>query len=56
MNGYTFAAKKVNFDGQPGYIVTQYRDGEKRCEQFVTEDNFDEFCRAIGTTPMLIEQ
>lgn len=55
MAGYRFTAQTVNFQGEDGYIVKQYRaDGEIATEQFVGADVYEDFCKAIGITPELI--
>ena len=50
MNGFT--ARKVNFDGTPGYMVKQYMDGKMVVEQFVSETAYEMFCDAIGKSPI----
>ena len=38
-----FEAKECNFDGIPGYMVTQYIDNKAVCEQFVAEETMVDF-------------
>ena len=49
-----FTARKIDFDGTPGYIVCQYHDGEKVVVQFVSEKDYEEFCSVIGIEPIMI--
>lgn len=48
-NGFT--AKKTVFNDRDGFMVTQWIDGENMIEQFVRDDEYDEFCEFIGTIP-----
>lgn len=53
---YTFTAKEVYLQDEPGYIVCQYReDGEKSVEQFIYRENYEHFCKVIGVEPKIIE-
>lgn len=46
-----FVAKECNFQGEPGYMVSQIHDGRKVVEQFVAKSYYEQFCKAIGTQP-----
>ena len=52
---YEFIAKKVNFEGNPGYFVSQLHNGKVVVEQFISEECYAEFCKAIGIVPELLE-
>lgn len=49
-----FTAKPCNFQGVSGYTLEQYHKGVVICSQFVSEDVFDEFCKQIKITPLII--
>lgn len=51
-NGFT--AKKQTFQGVPGYMVKQYRDGLQVMEQFISLKAYKPFFEAIGTQPEYI--
>lgn len=55
MDKYQFIAKKVNFQGEEGYMVSQLRDGEAMCKQFVPEKVYKKFCKAINMIPKIVE-
>ena len=48
-----FIAKPCNFQGVPGYMLDQYRDGHVVCSQFVQESSFDYFCKVAGIIPKI---
>lgn len=50
-----FVAKKINFNGTSGYMVSQLAGGKTICEQFISEDGYKSFCEAIGIVPGMIE-
>lgn len=50
-----FTAKEVNFQGDPGYMVCQYHNGEKVVEQFIFRENYEHFCKVIGVKPKIIK-
>lgn len=50
-----FTAKKVTFDGTPGYMVLQYSNGKVVVEQFIPEESFEFFCSKISFAPILID-
>ncbi len=52
---YTFAAKEVDLQGELGYMVYQYRNGEKVVEQFIPRENYKHFCNVIGVEPKIIK-
>ena len=57
MGKYRFTAKKCTFEGVPGYMVTQYRaDGTMASDGFTPADEYEDFCKAIGTVPELITE
>ena len=43
-----FTAKKINFQGEPGYMVCQYHNGEKVAERFVAEVVYAKYCKEAG--------
>ena len=51
----TFTAKEINFQGEPGYIVCQYHNGEKVVEQFVSGKVYKQFCKDVGIEPEIIK-
>lgn len=48
-----FIAKKCNFQGEHGFMVSQIHKGEKIAQQFVSESAYKDFCDAIGIIPEL---
>ncbi len=48
---YKFIAKECNFQGEPGYMVSQIHEEKKVVEQFVSKSYYKEFCEAIGIEP-----
>lgn len=42
-----FQSEKVIFCGDPGYMVSQYHNGEKVVEQFIRDADYEAFCEAI---------
>jgi hypothetical protein len=50
-----FKAIEVNFQGTPGYMVSQYVGGEQVTEQFISKDRYKAFCNSIGTVPEIAE-
>lgn len=50
-----FVARKISFQGEAGYMVSQVKDGETMVEQFVSDDGYEAFCEAIGMEPTLVE-
>lgn len=51
-----FKAVEVNFQGVPGYMVSQYVNGEQVVEQFVSKDCYELFCNSIGMVPEIAEE
>lgn len=49
-----FTARKINFDGIPGYMVCQYHNGEKVVEQFVSGEIYALFCETAEIEPEII--
>lgn len=54
MIGYRFTAEPVNFEGEDGYFVKQYRGELVVTEQFVGADGYEAFCKAIGDRPEIL--
>lgn len=52
-NGFT--AKKINFQGVPGFMVCQYHNGVKVAGQFVAETVYNQFCKMAGIEPKMVE-
>ena len=48
-----FIAKPCNFQGENGYMLDQYHDGNVVCSQFVPESSFDYFCKVAGIIPKI---
>jgi len=53
-----FVAMPVMFEEIPGfitagYMVSQYRNGVKVIEQFVSGAVYEDFCRAINIVPVM---
>ena len=48
-----FYAFSCNFQGTPGYMVKQFHDDKMVCEQFISQQAFEEFCRAAGIVPVV---
>ena len=56
MEKYRFTAQECNSNGEPGYIVTQYRDdGTIATDGWVPADGYADFCAAIGEVPEMVE-
>ena len=51
-NGFT--AERMNFCGEPGYMLTQYRNGEEVVKQFLDDLSYSDFCRAYNINPVII--
>lgn len=49
-----FQAKQVIFCGEPGFMVSQYHNGEKVIEQFVSDADYKAFREAINIDPVNI--
>lgn len=49
-----FTAKEWDFQGEPGYMVSQFHNGEKAVEQFIPKSSYKFFCDAIGVQPEII--
>ena len=50
MEKYKFTAKECTFEDAPGYMVIQYReDWTKAAEGWIPTDECENFCKAIGT-------
>lgn len=50
-----FVASKCNFQGEPGYMVSQLHEGKVVARQFVAASVFDRFCAAIGIVPEIAD-
>lgn len=50
-----FIAEKTNWQGEDGYQVRQYHDGEMVCSQFVPGRYFETFCKEAGIEPEMAE-
>lgn len=50
-----FTAKECNFQGDPGYILSQIRNGETIITQFIQKSAFQDFCRMTGINPEMID-
>lgn len=49
MSKYRFTSEEVNFEGEDGYFVKQYReDGQLASGNFVGKAYYEDFCKAIG--------
>ena len=46
-----FTAKKVNFQGEDGYMVKQIMDGKVVVDQFISKDGYEGFIKAIDVVP-----
>lgn len=56
MEKYRFTAQECNSNGEPGYMVTQYReDGTIATDGWVPADGYAEFCAAIGAVPERVD-
>lgn len=51
-----FSARKCNFCGTDGYMVSQYIHGKKVVSQFISEEGYEAFCKSIGCVPVIDEQ
>lgn len=49
-----FIAKKVNWCGTPGYMVSQIRNSKEIGKQFIPEEVYKDYCRMIGTEPEIV--
>lgn len=49
-----FTAKEWDFQGEPGYMVSQFLNGRKTVEQFIPKSSYKFFCDAIGVQPEII--
>lgn len=56
MKIYRFESRKVNFQGEFGYMVKQFRGDKCVTEQFVSETGYKDFCQALGIVPELVER
>lgn len=56
MSGYKFTAKKVNFQGEDGFYVKQYRGEKVVVEQFIPAECFESFCKTVGVKPEMIQE
>lgn len=57
MDKYKFTAQKCAFNGNPGYMIAQYRtDGTKATEGWMPAEEYATFCAAIGTEPEKITE
>ena len=48
-----FYAFSCNFQGTPGYMVKQFLNDRMVCEQFVSQEVFEEFCKAVRIVPVI---
>ena len=48
-----FYAFSCNFQGTPGYMVKQFHNDRMVCEQFVSQEVFEELCKAVGFVPVI---
>lgn len=46
-----YTAEKCSFDGNIGYMVSQWQGEKQIGKQFVPEQDYKEFCEAIGCIP-----
>jgi hypothetical protein len=51
-----FKAYEVSFQGEPGYMVSQYKNGKQVIEQFISKAGYKMFCDIIGTVPEIVEE
>ena len=51
--GNGLKAIPVIFNGESGYMVSQYHNGKMVVEQFVPESAYKDFCEAIGIVPVM---
>ena len=49
-----FTAKECNFQGKPGYMVSQFHDGQKVTEQFIPKSVYKSYCKAADIQPEII--
>ena len=49
-------AVRTVFNYQYGYMVSQYIHNKNICSQFVLEEDYGLYCRAIGCEPELIDK
>ncbi len=49
-----FTAKQCNFQGVSGYMVEQYLCGVVICSQFVSKNDFNEFCKQTKIAPLIV--
>lgn len=49
-----FTAKECNFQGEPGYMVSQFHNGEKAVEQFIPKSVYKSYCKAADIQPEII--
>ncbi len=43
-----FTAEKITFENIPGFMVRQYHNGEKVCEQFISANEFQDYIQEAG--------
>lgn len=46
-------AEKCLFQGISGYTVKQFRDGKIAAEQFIREDEYEQYCQKAGVRPVI---
>jgi hypothetical protein len=51
-----FKAYEIGFQGESGYMVSQYKNGKRAVEQFIPKDGYESFCNAIGVVPEIVEE
>lgn len=48
-----FTAEKITFENMSGYMVRQNHNGKTRIKQFITEEDFEQFCKITGIFPKM---
>jgi hypothetical protein len=51
-----FKAYEVNFQGETGYMVSQFINGKRVVEQFIPQNSFEGFSDAIGMKIKIVEK
>jgi hypothetical protein len=51
-----FKAYEIGFQGESGYMVSQYKNGKRVVEQFIPKDGFEGFRDAIGMEIEIVEK
>lgn len=49
-----FVAEVCTFQGDSGFMVKQIHNGIVVSDQFLRDDEFDEYCELIGVKPVIV--